>query len=363
LSALRDSLRGFLQRVPPSNSQSWLAVAIQRWAETPEWASDILRLSPAERIASLVELAREAYQHDLGNLRSNLRTNTRTVARYVNQSAPRNWRKQHAEFLFVSLLDSLVLNDDAMRKELLARTELLGEERLAAAQRLGRGVLFLCCHQSHPGLYLSHPRLVDRGLTIVSHDINDANRGERRHTAAFGDRVEFAPTNATGARRMLGRLRSNGIVAVYNDFRFPESAGIPSVLFGRPVLNSQSLVNFVLRTRAPVLPLTVVRLQPFDEENVRIEILPELKFDDLGESERDSIVAAMRLGVATECMIRRNPVQWQLWTALEYRWYEARSAWSQLDRVFGSDAGQSKSSRLKRPSKTKRTNVKETTQS
>ncbi len=340
MSSLRDSLRGFLAKVPPSNSQSWLAVAIQRWAETPEWKAEILRLSPAERISSLVELGREAYRQDLGNLRSNLRSNTRSVARYVNQSAPRNWRKQYAEFLFVSLLDPLVLNDNAQREALFARTELLGERRLAAAQRRGRGVLFLCCHQSHPGLYLRHPRLIDRGLTIVSHDINDANRGQRRHTAAFGDLVEFAPTNATGARRMLQRLKSNGIVAVYNDFRFPESAGIPSVLFGQPVLNSQSLVNFVLRTRATVVPLVVIRLQPFDEGNVRIEILPDLRFDDLGESEQDSLEAALRLGIATECMIRRNPVQWQLWTALQYRWYEARSAWSQLEPVFGSGVPQ-----------------------
>jgi lauroyl/myristoyl acyltransferase len=137
---------------------------------------------------------------------------------------------------------------------------------------------------------------------------------------------------------MLVRLKSNGAVALYNDFRFPESPGIPSLLFGRPVFSSKSLVNFILRTRACILPFTVVRALPFADENLRIEILPELPFDDLGETERDSVMAAMRLGVATECLIRRDPAQWRLWTSLEYRWNEGQSAWSELGRVFGSDA-------------------------
>jgi hypothetical protein len=199
-------------------------------------------------------------------------------------------------------------------------------------------VLLVSCHQSHSGFFLRHPRFSEHYVTAVSHDITDVNRGDRRNWAAYGDRVEFAPTNATGARRMLARLKSKGLVAVYNDFRFPESAGIPSVLFGRPIFGSKSLVNFILKTRACVLPFAVVRLPPFEDEILRIEILPELPFDDLGNTERDSVIAAMRLGVATECLIRRYPLQWRLWTSLEYRWNEGCSAWSQLGDVLASGA-------------------------
>ncbi len=336
-SVLRNSLREFLRGIPASNSQTRLAETIQKWSETAEWQSAVLRLSPADQIAALLELGSEAFESDLGNLRSNLLFNLHSIGQYVETSAETNWLEQHAQFLFVSLLDPLVLNDDSRRRQAFAQTELVGAERLAAAEDRGQGVLLVGCHQSHAAFFLRHPRFFDRIFTAVSHDITDANRGERRNSAAYGDRVEFAPTNATGARRMLARVRSNGAVAVYNDFRFPESPGIPTVLFGRPVLSSKSLVSFLLRTRPCVLPFTAVRVPPFEDEIVRVEILPELPFDDLGESERDSVMAAMRLGVATECLIRRYPVQWRLWTSLEYRWNEGQSAWADLGRVFGSN--------------------------
>jgi lauroyl/myristoyl acyltransferase len=235
----------------------------------------------------------------------------------------------------VSLLDPLVLMHDSRRLETFGRAELIGKERLAAAEDRGRGVLLVGCHQSHAGFFLRHPQLSERSFTAVTHDVTDPNWANRPNTAAYGDRVEFAPTNAAGANRMLARVASNGAVAVYNDFWFPGSPGLPSALFGRPVFSSKSLVKFALRTRAPVLPFAVVRVPPFEDEVVRIEILPELPFDDLGESKRDFVVAAMRLGVATECLIRRYPIQWRLWTSLEYRWNEGQSAWSELGRLFG----------------------------
>jgi lauroyl/myristoyl acyltransferase len=336
-NALRDSLRAFLHGIPPTNSQTLLVDAIQKWSETTEWQSIVASLSPARQISALLALGSEAYESDWGNLRTNLLFNTRSVGQYVEPFTSSNWLEQNAQFLFVSLLDPLVLNDDSRRLAAFERSELIGAERLPAALERGRGVLLVSCHQTHAGFCLRHPQFCDQTFTAVSHDISDANRAAHPAYTAYGGRVEFAPTTAAGARRMLVRLKSNGAVALYNDFRFPESPGIPSLLFGRPVFSSKSLVNFILRTRACVLPFTVVRVPPFADEKLRIEILPELPFDDLGETERDSVVAAMRLGVATECLIRRDPAQWRLWTSLEYRWNEGQSAWSELGRVFGSD--------------------------
>jgi lauroyl/myristoyl acyltransferase len=337
-NALRDSLQTFLQGIPPTNSQTLLVDAIQKWSETTEWQSQIASLSPASQIAALVALGSEAYESDWGNLRSNLLYNTRSVGQYVEPFTPSNWLEQNAQFLFVSLLDPLVLNDDSRRLATFERSELIGAERLPAALERGRGVLLVSCHQTHAGFCLRHPQFSDRTFTAVSHDISDANRGDYLAYAAYGDCVEFAPTTAAGARRMLARLKSNGAVALYNDFRFPESPGIPSLLFGRPVFSSKSLVNFILKTRACVLPFTVVRVPPFEDEHLKVELLPELPFDDLGEGERDSVTAAMRLGLATECLIRRYPIQWRLWTSLEYRWNEGQSAWSDLGRVFEAGA-------------------------
>jgi hypothetical protein len=45
-------------------------------------------------------------------------------------------------------------------------------------------------------------------------------------------------------------------------------------------------------------------------------------------------VAAVYLSAATECLIRRYPVQWTHWSALQYRWNEAKDAWSEMDRLL-----------------------------
>ena len=61
---------------------------------------------------------------------------------------------------------------------------------------------------------------------------------------------------------------------------------------------------------------------------IRVEFFPPLPFDDLGNSQRDQMMAAMRLSVATECLIRRYPVQWTHWTSLTHRWREALPVWN-----------------------------------
>jgi lauroyl/myristoyl acyltransferase len=151
--------------------------------------------------------------------------------------------------------------------------------------------------------------------------------------------VDFVQTAPGGAARLLDCLKSGGCIALQNDFCFAETVGVPATFFGRPVLVSRSLVKLILRTRAPVLPISVVRLQPFESRKIRVEIYPPLPLDDLTEARRDQMIAAMRLSVATECLIRRYPAQWTHWTSLEQRWSEAVAAWSKLERLMTADAG------------------------
>jgi hypothetical protein len=127
-------------------------------------------------------LGSEAYESDWGNLRTNLLSNTRSVGQYVEPFTSSDWLEQNAQFLFVSLLDPLVLNDDTRRLAAFERSELIGAERLPAALERGRGVLLVSCHQTHAGFCLRHPQFCDQAFTAVSHDISDANRGDHPAT-------------------------------------------------------------------------------------------------------------------------------------------------------------------------------------
>jgi hypothetical protein len=50
-----------------------------------------MRMSPRDEVAALRALASEAFESDLGNLRSNLQVNTRSVGPYVETSGQTNW--------------------------------------------------------------------------------------------------------------------------------------------------------------------------------------------------------------------------------------------------------------------------------
>ena len=86
---------------------------------------------------------------------------------------------------------------------------------------------------------------------------------------------------------------------------------------------SRSLVRIASSTGATVLPGCIVRLPPFDEGNVVIDILPALPIP-YGSEELGAL--SVIFGVATECLIRRYPSQWRLWNTLDTRLSQAEAA-------------------------------------
>lgn len=141
------------------------------------------------------------------------------------------------------------------------------------------------------------------------------------------DRVELLPTTAAALRPMLSRLAGGGCVAIYGDFLYPGTPGTLSALLGGPVFVSSAAVSVALRTRAPVIPVSVARRWPPEDGGVHVRIGAPLPLDDLDARDpavRDS--AAVRFGMAMECLIRCHPDVWRLWATLRYRWHSAAGA-------------------------------------
>ena len=119
-------------------------------------------------------------------------------------------------------------------------------------------------------------------------------------------------------------------MAIYGDFRFPESLGIPVPLFGEPVLFARSAVAIALKTQTSVVPVVGVRRGELESMEVEVRFFPALPLADLLDfSADDSTVvtrAALRFAVAVEALIRYDPATWRLWATLPYRWQEAAQA-------------------------------------
>jgi lauroyl/myristoyl acyltransferase len=331
-----NSLRSFLQSGTPGvgSSPAWLVTRIRRWSATPEWSTAARRLRPTEQVEVFAELGRRVFDSDLANYRTDLELNTRRVACLGSARRRRELLREHCAFLFISLLDALVLSDERARDDVLRDVEVRGVEQGDASLAAGRGAILLGCLQTHSGFGLRHPRLAHWKFGVVRHQSATDGYPLGWAEKTYGENVDFVPTTSAGVERLFACLKARGCVAVQNDFSYPQTIGLPGTLFGRPVLVSRSLVKLILRTRAPVLPVNVVRLEPFASRRIRVEIHPPLPLDDLTESKEDQRIAALRLSVATECLIRRYPVQWTHWTLLEYRWREAEAAFAKRAEAF-----------------------------
>jgi lauroyl/myristoyl acyltransferase len=306
------------------------ALRIQHWSLTEGWQQALRRLTAAEQVKVLTDVAHRAFDRDLAQCRTQLESNARRVAWIGGPRDRRRLLRDHCVFLFVSLLDPLVLSERAARRDALARVELIGAEHVHRAMSGGRGAVFVGCHQTHGGYAFRQSQFAQFKFTIVRDDSDDPKHRQWRE-AGYGKTVDFAPATVAGVERLLNQLGAGGGVVLYNDFCIPGTTALPGTLFGRPVVISRSLVKLILRRKPPVLPVSVVRQQPFDSRVVRVELFPPLTLDDLSESKTDQIRAATRLAFATECLIRRYPVQWTHWEGLERRWSEAANVWAKFD--------------------------------
>jgi lauroyl/myristoyl acyltransferase len=146
------------------------------------------------------------------------------------------------------------------------------------------------------------------------------------------ERVELLPTTAAALRPMLARLATGGCVAIYADYLYPGTPGAVSALFGGPVMISSAAVSVALRSGAAVIPVSVARVSPPEGSGVQVQIGTALPLDDLDPRDPASReAAALRFGIAMECLIRRHPSVWRLWATLCHRWQCGEESLAQID--------------------------------
>jgi len=304
--------------------------ACASWLSDPAWRDDAEATSSRARRRLFVELAHWAYEENVGGYAALLSELMCGAGVLENESQLPALVSRHVAHLFVSLSDVLTFRSASATRKAFSRVSLWGTEHLDQALSHGRGVMMLSVTQSHPSFCLSHPRLAGIDFSIVANTQVDAHGRGSPLLDSLADRVELLPVSPAAVRRLLARLRCGGVVAIYADFRFPESLGIPVPLFGGPVLFARSAVAIALKTRASVLPVVSRRRGELESMEVEVRFFPPLPLSDLAGSlaDDDSIMmrAALRFAVAVEALIRYDPATWRLWGTLPYRWQEAALA-------------------------------------
>ena len=127
-----------------------------------------------------------------------------------------------------------------------------------------------------------------------------------------GDRGEYIPKGASGARRAFAALHRGEHLTMLADQKLNEGIAVP--FFGRPAMTATALALLALRFDCDVLPTRVERLPG---ARFRLTVFPPLPLPRSGDAKADVAALTGTVTATLEGWIRERPEEW-LW--LHRRW-------------------------------------------
>jgi KDO2-lipid IV(A) lauroyltransferase len=212
----------------------------------------------------------------------------------------------------IAVLESLWTNRQSA-ETLKSLVRVVNLHELAAARRLGKGVILL---SGHFGSWELLPSAVRLNLDTPLGMIVQRQRNKRIDAKIDASRSRF--DNVTipmgpSSRRVLKALADNQVVLVLADQSGPKEAVFVE-FFGRPAATHRGTAAFSLKTGAPIVMGFLVR----QEDGSYLFTLEEVDRSGLDSPSEENIVELTRRHVVVlEKWIRKHPDHW-LW--MHKRW-------------------------------------------
>ena len=198
--------------------------------------------------------------------------------------------------------------------QMLAHSEIEGEDRVAQAHRQGRGVLFFTGHFGYWEVQaIAHPlRVAPIGVIARPLDNPYLHTMLERVRTGTGNHVIYRD----GAiRRVLRALTANQGVAILIDQHLHSSDAVFVDFFHRPAATTSALAALALRTGAPVIPVFALPLP-----GGRYRFVYEHPVPPPAEDSPDAVREfTQRCTDVLEMYVRREP---SLWLWMHRRWRE-----------------------------------------
>jgi KDO2-lipid IV(A) lauroyltransferase len=189
-----------------------------------------------------------------------------------------------------------------------------GFENFDAAQRRGKGVLFLTAH-------LGGWEIGSFAHSIYGHPLHVVVRAlDNPYLDRMVDRYRTLQGNTTFekqdfARGLISAMRAGETVGLLMDQNMTPPAGVFVDFFGIPACTASGIARVALRTEASVVPAFTI----WDEtlRKYRITFAPLLTRVKTGDDARDVVAATQQFTSVIEEYVRKYPEQW-LW--VHRRW-------------------------------------------
>ena len=184
-----------------------------------------------------------------------------------------------------------------------------GKEFLDEALNAGRGVIALSAHFGNFPLMLL--RLAQEGYptNAIIRPARDQEIEKRflKQRSQLGLNTIYSHPRRECVETSLKVLRNNELLFIPLDQNFGSGGGVFVDFFGQKAATATGPVVFALRTKAPIVPMFVVR-QKDDTHKIMIE--PPLKLEELADDKEMIQRNTEKITQVIERYIRKYPQEW-----------------------------------------------------
>jgi len=192
-----------------------------------------------------------------------------------------------------------------------------GAEHYSSAMQKGKGALLLTAHMGNWELFsiIAHMAGIQANVVYRPLDNQALDDAVKQIRCRFG--AELIPTKRA-IFKMVKALKKQECVAMLMDQNVDWYNGVYVDFFGRRACTNKGLAMIALRTKAPVVPVFMLRA----DGGYRAEVCPEIPLIRTGDKQKDIELNTEQYNQAIEAIIRRYPDQWfwvhQRWKTKSY---------------------------------------------
>ena len=193
----------------------------------------------------------------------------------------------------------------ASQKGMRPRFRFFGKDHFDQAALQGRGVLALTAHVGNWEILTAAAELAGIPLHVLYRplDFRPLDSVLNRMRSRYG--AVMIPTYRA-MRRILTTLSAKGVVAILMDQNVDWYEGVYVDFFHQTACTNKGMAILALRTRAPVVPVFLVR----ENGMFRVEFFPAIPLISTGDNTHDIEANTRQYNQAIETIVRRYPHQW-----------------------------------------------------
>jgi len=189
--------------------------------------------------------------------------------------------------------------------ELSQDVSIKGTKNLEIAKKKGRGIILLCSHLGNfeiGGAAIAKAGIAPYGV-YRKIDFQPVERLLLEIRQRYG--TTMIPLRGA-SKRIDTILRNNGVVGTLLDQNVDWYKGVFVDYFGRPACTNDGLAKLVLRSKAAVVPVFIVR----ENNHYTVEFLPEIPLQVSEDPIKDIENNTQNYVYSIESTIRRHPEQY-----------------------------------------------------